>query len=90
MSVLVIAQTPGMDAAAYDQIIKSHGLDGSLPAGCTAHHAGPVNGGWRVVAVWNSAGAAAEFGRTTLGPALQAAGFTPTPPEVAPLHTTVC
>ncbi len=82
MSVIVIATTPGMDAAAYDR--TAHAGAG-LPTGCTAHHAGPVEGGWRVVSIWDSAEQARDFGRTVLAPALAAEGLTPTPPEVSPL-----
>ena len=65
MSVIVIAETPGLDAGGYQRIVKEQGhrID-ELPAGCTAHFAGPAGGGWRVVAVWDSAEQAAEFGRT--------------------------
>jgi hypothetical protein len=48
-----------------------------LPAGCTAHFAGPAGEAWWVIAVWSSAERAAEFGRTVLAPAMQGAGFTP-------------
>jgi hypothetical protein len=83
MSVIVIATTPGMDAAAYDRTV---GTRTGMPPGCTAHHAGPVEGGWRVVSVWDSAEQAQKFGRTVLAPALAAEGLTPTPPEIAALH----
>jgi hypothetical protein len=87
MSVIVIAETPGLDAEGYQRIVKEQGhrVD-ELPAGCVAHFAGQVDGGWRVVAVWDSAERAAEFGRTVLAPAMQRAGFTPSRPQVFPLH----
>jgi hypothetical protein len=86
MAVIVIAETPGLDAEGYERVIKEQGHQVSeLPAGCTAHFAGPVEGGWRVVAVWDSAEQVAEFGRTVLGPAMQRAGFTPSRPQVFPL-----
>lgn len=87
MSVIVIAETPGLDAEGYARIVteQGHRTDG-LPAGCTAHFAGPAGGGWRVIAVWDSAEQAAEFGRTVLAPAMQRAGVTPTRPQVFPLH----
>jgi hypothetical protein len=87
MPVIVIAETPGLDAEGYQRIVKEqgHGVD-ELPAGCMAHFAGPVDGGWRVVAVWDSAEQVAEFGRTVLAPAMQRAGFAPSRPQVFPLH----
>lgn len=87
MSVIVIAETPGLDAGGYERIVKEQGhRTGELPAGCTAHFAGPAGGAWRVVAVWDSAERAAEFGRTVLAPAMRRAGFTPGRPQVFPLH----
>lgn len=87
MSVIVIAETPGLDAEGYERIVKEHGhrVD-ELPAGCTAHFAGPAGGAWRVIAVWDSAEQVTEFGRTVLAPAMQRAGFTPSRPQVFPLH----
>lgn len=87
MAVIVIAETPGLDAEGYERIVneQGHAVD-ELPEGCAAHFAGPVDGGWRVVAVWDSAGQVAEFGRTVLAPAMQRAGFTPSRPQVFPLH----
>jgi hypothetical protein len=87
MSVIVIAETPGLDAKGYERIVKEQRdrID-ELPQGCTAHFAGPAAGGWRVVAVWDSADQVAEFGRTVLAPAMQRAGFTPSRPQVLPLH----
>ena len=87
MPVIVITETPGLDAEGYEQIVKEQGhRPGELPPGCTAHFAGPAGGGWRVVAVWDSAEQVAEFGRTVLAPAMQRAGFTPSRPQVFPLH----
>ena len=87
MSVIVITEIPGLDAAGYERIVSEQGRRaGELPPGCTAHFAGPADGGWRVVAVWDSAGQVAEFGRTVLAPAMQRAGFTPGRPQVLPLR----
>lgn len=89
MSVLVIAITPGLDAATYDKVSTQTGSADALPEGCRAHHSGPIEGGWRVVAVWDSAEQAAEYARTTLGPALAANGLQGQRPEVSPLHATL-
>jgi hypothetical protein len=87
MPVIVITETPGLDAEGYERIVTEHGhRTGELPAGCTAHFAGPAAGGWRVVAVWDSAERAAGSGRTVLAPALRRAGVTPGRPQAFPLH----
>lgn len=86
MSVIVIAETPGLDAGGYERIVTEQGhRTGELPAGCTAHFAGPAGGAWRVIAVWDSAEQAAGSGRTVLAPALRRAGVTPGRPQVFPL-----
>jgi hypothetical protein len=87
MSVIVIAETPGLDAEGYERIVKEQGhRTGELPAGCTAHFAGAAGEAWRVVAVWDSAEQAAESGRTVLAPAMRRAGVTPSRPQVFPLR----
>jgi hypothetical protein len=88
MSVIVIAETPGLDAKGYERIVQEQGrrVD-ELPAGCTAHFAGPADEAWRVIAVWDSAEQAAEFGRAVLAPAMQRAGFRPSGPQVFPLYS---
>ena len=75
MSVLVVATTEGMDQRTYEAVQATMGRADGLPDRCSAHYAGPVDGGWRVVAVWESAESAAEFGRNTLGPALARHGL---------------
>jgi hypothetical protein len=44
MSVIVIAETPGLDAEGYQRIAteQGHGA-GKLPAGCMAHFAGKAD-----------------------------------------------
>lgn len=56
--------------------------------GVLAHLAGPADGGWRVVDVWESAEAFERFGEQ-LVPAMQAAGIEPGAPTVFPLHAFV-
>jgi hypothetical protein len=54
-----------------------------LPEGQTHHFAGPSDGGWQVVAVWDSQESLDTFMSETLIPALQDLGDSgfPTPPE---------
>src|SRR5438067_12603079 len=86
MSVVVVAVTPGMTAEHYDAAnLQPQGA--ALPDGCTAHIAGPVSVGWRVISVWDTEEQASAYGRTVVGPAIAAQGLTPTPPAVQPAHT---
>lgn len=75
MSVLVVATTEGMDQHSYEAVQATMGRSSGLPDRCSAHYAGPVDGGWRVVAVWESAESAAAYARNTLGPALARHGL---------------
>jgi heme-degrading monooxygenase HmoA len=45
-----------------------------LPEGCHAHIAGPVEGGWRVITVWESEERFQQFRDETLLPAMREAG----------------
>ena len=54
-----------------------------LPEGCSAHFAGPMDGGWRVIAVWDSAEQLGEFVQTRLAPAMQRADYPLTQPQVS-------
>jgi hypothetical protein len=89
VSVVVIATTPDMTAEQYDQSVHSFQQEGQLPAGCTAHIAGPSPEGWRVITVWDSAEQAAAFGRDVLGPKLQQLGVAPTAPVIYPAHNVI-
>jgi hypothetical protein len=53
--------------------------------GMLYHVAGPIDGGWRVVEVWESQEAADRFFRDALGAALQRHGGS-VQPKVMPVH----
>ena len=87
MPVIVIAETPGLDAEGCERIVKKHGHQaGELPAACTAHFAGPAGRSWRVAAIRDGAEQVAGFGGTVRPPAMRRAGLTPSRPQVFPLH----
>lgn len=88
MSVVVIA-TSSMTAEQYDQSVQSFQQDGRLPAGCTAHIAGPSPDGWRVITVWDTQEQATAFGRDVLGPKLKELGVAPVAPVVYPAHNVI-
>jgi heme-degrading monooxygenase HmoA len=46
---------------------------GKLPDGCQFHVAGPVEGGFRVITVWDSEDAFQQFRNDTLMPAMKEA-----------------
>jgi hypothetical protein len=66
----VMQDMPGVDEAEYRVVEKHLGLD--CPLGLVAHVAGPVDGGWRIVNVWENEEAYRRFVSERL---LKAAGM---------------
>lgn len=87
MAVAMIIEVPGMTAAQYDAVLAEAWPNGVKPAGALAHVAGPAEGVWRVVDVWDSAENFQGFVQSTLAPALMHAGITVQPKvDVWPVH----
>ena len=74
MAVVVVNEMEGADQSLYDEVNPRVMPDGQLPEGCQAHIAGPYEGGWRVITVWDSEEQFQAFRNETLVPAIQAAG----------------
>jgi hypothetical protein len=55
MSVLVVVEVPGGSAALDEALKEAWDLTGTPPAGNRFRLAGPMDGGWRVVSLWDSA-----------------------------------
>jgi hypothetical protein len=73
MAVVVVNEIEGGSQELYDRVNPKVMPDG-LPEGCHAHIAGPVDGGWRVITVWESDERFQQFRDETLLPALREAG----------------
>ena len=68
----------------YKAVLGAAHPGGSLPAGQTYHAAGPTEGGWLVVAVWDSKDMCDTFVSGTLMPTLtKVDGFSGPPQERA-------
>jgi hypothetical protein len=74
MAVVVVNEMQGGDQGFYDQVTNVVMPGGQLPDGCKEHIAGPVEGGWRVITVWDSEEQFQQFRTGKLIPALQAQG----------------
>ena len=74
MAVVIVNEIDGGSQEMYDAVNPKVMPGGSLPDGCQLHIAGPIDGGWRVITVWDSEEQFNEFRDTTLIPALQEAG----------------
>jgi hypothetical protein len=84
MAIAFLQEVPGMTREQYDQVVET--LRGQTTEGRIFHVAGPMEGGWRVVDVWESQEAVNKFFQELLGPALEAAGIAATPPQFWPVH----
>ena len=73
MAVVVVNEIEGGSQEMYDQV-NPKVMPNGLPEGCQAHIAGPVDGGWRVITVWESEERFQQFRDETLLPALREAG----------------
>lgn len=74
----------------YDAIHGLMDIDANPPAGMIFHMAGPVDGGWRIVDVWESRAAFDAFMGAQVQPAMQELGERSfaSPPDVEefPVH----
>ena len=84
MALAFLQEVPGMTQEQYDQVVET--LRGKIAEGRIFHVAGPIEGGWRVVDVWESQEAVNKFFQELLGPALQEAGVTAAQPRFWPVH----
>lgn len=91
MAVTMVQEMPGATQAVYDKILDKLGIgpEGALIEGQLAHIASPMDGGWRVVDVWESEEAFNKFAEERLGPAMAAAGGPSggPPPKFFPVRT---
>ena len=74
MAVVVVAEIEGGNQELYEQVSERAIPAGQLPDGGTVHIAGPVEGGWRVITVWESEEHFNRFRDEQLIPALREAG----------------
>ena len=86
MAIAMLFEVPGLTPEQYDAAVREVGL----PApGQIFHVAGPMEGGWRVLEVWESQEAADTFFRERLEQALQNASITAVQPKVFQVHNIV-
>ncbi len=83
MAVGIRLKFDGGTQEQYDAIHGHMNIDAQPPAGMIFHSAGPIDGGWGVIDVWESAEAFDSFAQGRLMPAaaeLGDRGF-PNPPD---------
>ena len=83
MAIAMLFELPGGTQEQYDAVLNEVGT--SYP-GRQFHVAGPVEGGWRVVDVWESQEAFDRFFNEKLGKALRNVGMAQPQVTVFPVH----
>jgi hypothetical protein len=86
MALAFLFEFPGGKQEQFDQVLEKLQLGGKATQGQLFHVEGPMEGGWRVVDVWESQEAADKFFQEKLGQALQEAGLAIPQPQVWPVH----
>jgi hypothetical protein len=87
MAVGIRISLPGVGAEEFDRIDAGVNVRGDHPDGLIFSCSGPVDGGWRVLDVWESRAQFDTFIAERVGPAVGAAGSTARPEvEEFPIH----
>ena len=60
MAIAILSEIPDLTRDAYEAVVKKVNESGS-PAGALFHGAGPIEGGYRVIEVWETPEAAEAF-----------------------------
>ncbi len=75
MAVYVVSDNPQGDQETYERVVGDVAQSGQMPPpGAVFQVAGPADGGWRVISVWNSRDDFERFRDERLRPALEKAG----------------
>ena len=82
MALAVLLEFPGARQEQFTQVAEKVGS--KSPPGLLYHVEGPIEGGWRVVDVWESQEAVETFFQDTLGQVLQEAGIAIPEPQFWP------
>ena len=87
MAVGIRIYLAGGDVEEFDRIDTAVNVRGDHPDGLIFSASGPVDGGWRVLDVWESRAQFDTFVGERVGPAVAAAGSTARPQvEEFPIH----
>ena len=74
MAIVVVNEIPQGDQSFYEEVSARVLPNDQLPEGCRVHIAGPLNGGWRVITVWDSEERFQQFRNEKLLPAMTEVG----------------
>lgn len=82
MAVALLLEFPGATQEQFGQVAEK--VSSKSPPGLLFHVEGPMEGGWRVVDVWESQEAVDTFFQETLGHVLQEVGLAIPQPQFWP------
>jgi hypothetical protein len=87
MAVGIRIKLPGVGVEEFDRVDAAMDVRGNHPDGLIFSASGPVDGGWRVIDVWESRAHFDAFGAERIGPAVAATGVS-VQPDIAefPVH----
>jgi hypothetical protein len=89
MAVAMLLEVPGGTQEQYDRVMDELQLEG-MPEGGIAHIAAPMDGGWRVLDVWESREAFERFYEDRLGAAIAKSGMSQDQaPKFLELHNVI-
>jgi hypothetical protein len=89
MAIGILIEVPGGTKEQYDAVMAKLGLGGKMPSGGISHVAGPMEGGWRVIDVWQSQEDFEKFFQAKLHRAILEVGLPPFQPKVFPIHNSL-
>ena len=87
MAVAMLLEWPGETQQQYERLMDLVNLEADPPQGGIFHVGGPMEGGWRVVDIWESEEAFQRFADERLKEAVERVGITGMPePEFFPVR----
>ncbi len=87
MAVGIRIKLPGVNVEEFERVDAAIDVRGNHPEGLIFSASGPVEGGWRVIDVWESRAHFDAFAAERIGPAAAATGATVQPDiEEFPVH----
>lgn len=89
MAVTVLYQIPGLTQEQYDRIIEELQAGGIDATGRIFHVAGPMEGGWQVIDVFESQQAFEQFIGGALAPVMQKLEIAPPALKISPVHNMI-
>jgi len=87
MAIAVLIEFTGITQEQYDSVVADLNVDGKPGPEAIFHVAGPTEGGWRMVEVWESQEAFEAFTNDKIIPLAQKHGVTQRPKtDIWPVH----